>query len=486
MTDQYGMYIGGEHRNGSSKSFFEVIDPATGAVIAEVADGTADDIDDAVAAARHAYQSEWQQWAAKERSEKLHEMAAAVREAHDSLVELETSENGKPLHESDRDVTAAANKLEYYAGAADKHHGETLPDRRELFDMTVYEPYGVVGIIIPWNWPPMHVCDFIAPALAAGNTVVLKPAPETPLSALHLADIFDDLLPAGVVNVVTGGVEPGAALTAHPDVDLLSFTGNSKTGEKVLEAASKNITPAVLELGGKNAAIVFDDADLEIVVPGLVDGAFFNTGEACSSAERILVQESIHDEFIDRFVEAATDVTVGEGTNPEAVIGPLVSQKEYEKVVEYIDVAQTEGAELVYAGETPDEPHLADGFFVAPHVFDGVTADMRLFNEEVFGPVVAVTQFETEAEAVRLSNSVEYGLTGAVFTENARRSMRVARDLETGTVYVNNYSRGGLAPFGGYKRSGIGRKNAFMETMSEFSQVKTIRFNMGSSVTTIE
>lgn len=481
---QYKMYFDGSTQGPSSGDYYEVINPATRQPIAEVADGNSDDLNAAVEAANRTYDEEWSNWDANQRADKLRELADAIRQNHEQLVETETEENGKPLHESDRDVSTAAKKLEYYAGAADKHHGETLPDRGELFDMTVREPYGVVGVIIPWNWPPMHVADFLAPVLATGNTIVLKPAPETPISALQIAEIFDDLLPAGVLNIVTGGVEPGQTLTAHPDIDMLAFTGNSKTGEKVLESASQNITPTVLELGGKNAALVFEDADLDTVVPGLVDGSFFNTGEACSSAERVLVQEGIHDEFLERFIEGAKEVTVGAGTDPDTTIGPLVSQQEYDKVTGYIDTAREEGAELVYAGETPDDPELQDGFFVAPHIFDGVSADAQLFNEEVFGPVVAVTTFETEEEAIELSNSVDYGLTGAVFTDDARRSMRVSKQLDTGTVYINTYSRGGLAPFGGYKRSGMGRKNAFEETMNEFSQTKTLRFNMGSAVET--
>lgn len=485
METEFGLFIGGEERESASGARLDVVDPATRSVVGSAPDGTAEDIEDALAAARTAYETEWSDWTASERAAVLRELATVVRREHDALAELETLENGKPLHESNRDVEAAASKLEYYAGAADKHHGETLPDRGDRFDLTVKEPYGVAGIVVPWNWPPMHVCDFLAPTLAAGNTAVLKPAPETPLSALRLAELFADALPDGVFNVVSGGTDPGVALTSSPDVDVLAFTGSSETGEHVLRAASEHITPVMLELGGKNAAVVFDDADLDVVVPGLVDGSFFNSGEACSSAERILVQEGIHDEFLDRFVAAASEVVVGAGTDPESTIGPLVSRREYEKVRQYIDVGREEGAELVFEGETPDDEELADGFFVAPCIFDGVDSEMRLFNEEVFGPVAAVTTFADEQEAVELANAVEYGLTAAVFTDDARRSVRVAKAMEAGTVYVNNFSRGGLAPFGGYKRSGIGRKNAFEETMDEFTQTKTIRLNLGSAVETI-
>jgi aldehyde dehydrogenase (NAD+) len=482
----YGLHIDGEERDATTGESLDVINPATLEVIGSAPDGNAADMESAISAARDAYENEWRNWTGPERADALRELADVVKDEHDDLVELETLENGKPLHESDRDVQAASNKFDFYAGAADKHHGETLPSGSDAFDVTVKEPYGVAGIIIPWNWPPMHVVDFLAPVLAGGNTAVLKPAPETPLSALKMAEMFATVLPDGVFNVVSGGAEPGAALTTSSEVNVLTFTGNSQTGTKVLEAASQNITPVMLELGGKNAAIVFDDADLDTVVPGLIDGSFFNSGEACSSSERILLQEGVHDEFLERFVEETRALTVGDGTDSETDVGPLISRQEYDKVHEYIEVAQEEGAELVYEGDQPEQPDLQDGFFVPPHIFDGVDPEMRLFSEEVFGPVVAVTSFETEQEAIELANATEYGLTGGVFTEDARRSIRVAKELRTGTVYVNNFARGGLAPFGGYKRSGIGRKNAFRETMNEFTQTKTIKLNTGSSVRTTD
>jgi acyl-CoA reductase-like NAD-dependent aldehyde dehydrogenase len=296
-----------------------------------------------------------------------------------------------------------------------------------------------------------------------------------------MAELFDDHLPDGVVNVVTGGVEPGAALTGHDGVDKLAFTGNSETGRAVLRSAAENVTSAMLELGGKNAALVFPDADIERAVEGCIEGSFYNTGEACSSAERLLVHEDVYDAFVDRFVTAAADVTVGAGTDPETDIGPLTSSAQLEKVRGYVETAREEGAEEVFAGETPDDPGLAGGYFVAPHVFADVTPEMRLFREEVFGPVVAVTPFGSEAEAVELANDVDFGLTAGVWTGDAERSMRVAGRLEAGTVYVNNFDRDALgAPFGGYKDSGMGRKLAFEETMREFTQPKTVRFSVGA------
>lgn len=485
MDDQSALYIDGEWVRPDSGEEIDVVDPATGESFATAPFGGASDIEAAVTAARRAYRREWSDWSAHERSNALFELAEALEGAFDELVELETRENGKPLHESERDVQASIDGLRFYGGAADKYYGKTLPRRNDLFEMTIVEPYGVVGTIIPWNWPPMHVCDFLAPALACGNTMVLKPAPETPLSALRIAELFDGILPDGVFNVVTGGVEAGQALTSSPEVDKLAFTGNSETGSQVLESAAQHITSTLLELGGKNASIVFEDADLDDVVPGTVDSVFYNSGEACSSSERVLVHERVHDEFVDRFVDAAKEVTVGHGMDETTDIGPLISATQYETVREYIDVGTDEGATLAYAGEPPSESRLENGFFVAPHVFTDVTPEMRIFQEEIFGPVVSITPFETEREAIDLSDATAYGLTGAVWTQDSKRALRVARALETGFVYVNTYARGGEgAPFGGYKRSGNGRKHAFEETMQEFSRVKTLRYNLGSTVRT--
>jgi aldehyde dehydrogenase (NAD+) len=484
MTSDWQMYIDGEWRESENSERIDVRNPATAEVFGSAPAGTEGDVDDAVAAASEAYETEWSDWSARERGHVMRDMAQRLEDHFDELVELETRENGKPINESENDVNAGIEALYYYAGAGDLFHGDTMPERDGISDMTVHEPYGVVGIIVPWNWPPMHVIDFLAPVLAAGNTAVLKAPPETPFSAIRIAELFEDLLPDGVFNVVTGDVEPGVAVTNHPDVDKLAFTGNSETGKKVLEAASQDITSAMMELGGKNAALVFPDADLEHTVSGLVEGSFYNSGEACSSSERLLVHEDIYDEFIDRFVEATKDhVTVGDGSDPETTMGPLITQAEVDKVEGYAERAQEVGAELLYSGETPSDPELEDGFYVPPYIFGDVDNQMELFCEEVFGPVVAITPFSDEEEAIELANDVRFGLTGSVWTENGSRSMRVARALEAGMIYVNNYNREMLGlPFGGYKQSGMGRKLAFEETMQEFTRVKGIRFGTDPDV----
>lgn len=484
MQNNWQQYIGGEWRESKDGERIEVVDPATGDEFASAPAGTAADVDDAVVAAREAYETEWSDWTAGERADTLRTLARILENAFDELVELETRENGKPLAESENDVGASVDALNYYAGAAQKHSGKTLPERDGILDMTVREPCGVVGIVIPWNWPPMHVIDFLAPVLAAGNTAVLKTPPQTPLSAIRIAQLFEDRLPDGVFNLVTGDVEPGVALTSHAGVDKLAFTGNSETGKAVLEAAAGNVTSAMMELGGKNAAIVFPDADLDHAISGLVEGSFYNSGEACSSSERLLVHRDIYDEFTDRFVDATDErIILGDGSDPETTMGPLISQAEVDKVRGFIDRARDSGAELLYAGETPSDPALADGFYVSPHIFGEVSREMELFREEVFGPVVAITSFDDEGEAIDLANDVRFGLTASVWTENGSRAMRVSKALEAGMIYVNNYDREMLGlPFGGYKESGLGRKLGFEETMAEFTQVKSIRFGMDANV----
>lgn len=474
------MYINGEFRTEPTGEIGSVINPATGEVVEEVAMGGPAETNEAIEAANRAYDEEWSDWSARDRGEVLREMAAILEETPDEVARLETLENGKPLDQSHNDVNAAVEALEFYAGAADKFHGDTIPEKLGVMDMTVHEPYGVVGVILPWNWPPMHVCDFAAPALAAGNTVVIKPSSQTPLATMELARLWDGVLPDGVFNVVVGSSGVGSTISGHPDVGKLGFTGSTWTGGKILESAAENITSAMMELGGKNPSIVFPDADLEKAASRTVNRAFYNCGEACSSPERLLVHEDVHDEVVEHCVEAAARVTLGNGLDNGVDMGPLASKEQYDKITEAIEVARNEGAELVFSGETPDDPELQDGFFVGPAIFDGVTRDMKLFQEEVFGPVLAVTTFESEEEAIDLANDTKYGLTGGVWTTDSERSMRVARSIEAGLVYVNNFMHGILGtPFGGYKRSGMGRKLAFEETMREFTRVKSIRYSLG-------
>jgi len=474
----WGHYIAGEFIETSTEERLDVENPATGTLLTSVPDGTRADIDRAVDEARNAFET-WRHVDDEERASMLYNVADAIESHEDELTTLETLENGKPLEQARNDVVNASKRFRFFAGGIDKFYSDMVAHDREKVRLKVYEPYGVVGLIIPWNWPAMHTGDFVSVALATKNTVVLKPSPFTPLSSLRIAELTQDVLPDGVLNVVTGGVEPGAALSGHPDIDMLAFTGSDVNGEKVLESAAQNITPAMLELGGKNPVVVFDDADIEAAVDTTVVNAYYNAGQACSNPERLLLHEDIYEEFLDRLVDAVESLAVGDGRDDATQVGPLASEQQVEKFERYCALAEEEGAELLGQASLPTDESLQDGYWGAPVVFDGVQPDMRIAQEEVFGPFVGVMTFTDEAEAVRIANDVDYGLTAAVWTSELSRGHRVASDIEAGVVGVNHPSLSwqGL-PFGGYKRSGIGRKNDFTEAMHEFSQAKSIKVNL--------
>lgn len=472
------LFVDGEFVPGSTLR--PVVDPATGEICAEAPDGTEADIKDAVCAARDSL-SEWRSRSPRERGSVLFDVADVLADHADELAILETIENGKPLSQSEQDVSGAVKYTRFYGGAADKFYGEAVRDSVEAASRTVREPYGVVGVVIPWNWPPLHTMQFASAALATGNTVVLKPSPETPLSSLRIAELVGELLPDGVFNVVPGGVESGQALVSHEGVDKLAFTGNDETGERVLASAAKNITPAMLELGGKNAEIVFPDADLEDAVAGAVRNAFYNSGQACSDTERLLLHVDVYDEFLEAFAPKVESLTVDAGRK-DPDVGPLTSEAQQKKVQSYVDTGERNGIRVVASATTPDDPDLDGGYWVPPTVFEGVDPDHQLANEEIFGPVVSVIPFESEREAIEIANGVDFGLTAAVWTTDLERAHRLVAELEVGAVSVNGRMAGGHAlPFGGYKRSGIGRKSDFEETMREFTRVKSVHMAFGRS-----
>lgn len=471
------LYVDGTFRESSSGESLSVENPATGEAFATAPDGTAEDVDEAVDAANRAFE-DWKWTDPRDRAALLYEIADRIEQHRDELIALETMENGKPRSQSANDVDAAAGTFRYYAGGADKFYSDTVKHAPDEVRQKVFEPRGVVGIVIPWNWPPMHTADFVSVALAAGNAVVLKPSPDTPLSSIRTAELAADVLPDGVFNVVSGGIDPGVALTSHEDIDMIAFTGHDKTGEKVLEAAAQHITPTMMELGGKNPAIVFDDADLHKTIGGVIATTFYNSGQACSDAERILVHEDVYDEVRERLAHEVENLVVDNGFDEESQIGPMVNRQQVEKFTEYLDVAQREGAEIVAQAQTPDDPALRDGHWVSPTLLDKVGPDHRIACEEVFGPVAGLIPFSTEEQAVALANDVDYGLTATVWTQDVNKAHRVASRVEAGQVAVNATGGGGLGlPFGGYKRSGIGRKKDFTETMREFSTIKAIRID---------
>jgi acyl-CoA reductase-like NAD-dependent aldehyde dehydrogenase len=458
----------------------EVDNPATGQVFARVPVGDANTVDAAVRAAAAA-QPRWARRTARERGRLLTAVAAHIREHADEIAGLESREMGKPISQArGLDLEVCTTVFEFFGSAV-----EAMPnyvrDQDFVLDMTLLEPYGVVGAIIPFNWPPIHTAGKVAPALAAGNAVVIKPPEQAPLAILRLVELISEVLPDDVVHVVPGGPDVGAALAAHPSIGKLSFTGSPTTGSAVMHAAADNLTPTLMELGGKNGLIVFEDADLDLAVAAAVEGGYFNQGEACSASSRIIVHRRHYEEVVRRLAAATARLRVGDGADPRTHVGPLVSAAQRRKVLEYIHIGVAEGARIVSQAPLPTDPALAGGYFVAPTLFADVTPGMRVATEEIFGPVVVVIPFDAEDGAVQIANGTDYGLMAAVFSEDARRTMRVSRRLRAGIVFVNNYNRmvTGL-PFGGVGHSGYGREHA-LQTLAEYGYSKTVRMPSGAS-----
>ncbi|HEX9040024.1 MAG TPA: aldehyde dehydrogenase family protein [Trebonia sp.] len=466
----------GPWSSGDPDDAFDIHDPATGSVVATVCGGGAAEVDAAVRRARAAYDGTWRQVSARERGALLQECSRVIRAHADELAELETLEMGKPLAISRGfDIQFCIDSFAFYAGLADKLPGAAF-DLGPVAARTIHEPYGVVAGIIPFNWPPIHTAGKSAPALAAGNVVILKPPEQDPLTIMHIVELLAGVLPRDVLQVVPGrGPAAGAALAGHPLVERLSFTGSTATGRAVLKLAAEGMTPATLELGGKNPILVFDDADLGAAVRGAVEGAFFNQGEACTAASRLLVHESVHEEFTARLAAAVQSLRVGAGRDPATHIGPMVTSAHQQRVLACIERAVAEGATVAATAPVPADPGLANGYWVAPTLFTNVTPAMSVARDEIFGPVTAVLRFCTEAEAVDLANDTPYGLLAAVYTADPGRAHRVARAVEAGVVLINNYNRAFLGtPFGGFKDSGYGREHA-IESLLEFTRTKNIR-----------
>ena len=470
-----GAFIEGGWRPSAAGQQFSVLEPSTGQELARVDACGAEEIDDAVRSARSAFEL-WRDRPVRERAQLLRQVAETIRAHADELAELECRENGKPRRDARQfDINYAHATFDYFAGIVGALHGELVP-QGPIETRVVREPYGVVGAILPFNWPPIHFAAKCAPALAAGNTVVLKPGEQAPLTVLRMVELANEVLPPGVLNAVPG-VEAGIALARHPGLGRLTFTGASDTGRKVMAGAAETLTLPTMELGGKNALLVFADADLDATLAAALEGLFFNQGEACTATARLLVHDDVHDEFVERFTAAALRLVVGDGLDEDTDIGPMVDQRQKDRVLSYIDIGVKEGARLVAQGELPADERLSGGFFVAPTIFADVRPDMRIAQEEIFGPVACFMRFSTEEEAVEIANGTPYGLTAAVFTGDGPRAERVARRLEAGMVFVNNYFRASLlgSPFGGVKDSGFGREGA-PETLLEFTRSKNVRF----------
>jgi acyl-CoA reductase-like NAD-dependent aldehyde dehydrogenase len=475
------LFIGGKWMDSASGKTFSTINPATGEVLAQIAEGDERDVDAAVRAARKAFDSgPWAEMSASDRGRLLWKIGDLIDKYNEELGTLETLDNGKPIFESRQvDMPMVAEVFRYYAGWATKIHGETVPVRGPFLNYTLREPLGVVAAIVPWNFPLLLASWKLAPALATGNTVVLKPASWTPLTALRFGEICQEAgLPDGVVNIITGpGSGMGKALVQHRGVDKIALTGETKTGQEVLRNSADTLKRVTLELGGKSPNIVLADADLEAAVRGATTGIFYGKGEVCAAGSRLFVEKKIHDEFMQKLVDRTKKLLPGDPLDPKTRFGALVSERQMNTVLGYIEKGKSEGAQLV-AGGSRARVGQGKGFFVEPTVFDGVKSHMTIAREEIFGPVLATIEFGDVAEAVREANSSPYGLAAAVWTRDIAKAHRVARMLQAGTVWINTYNNyDPAAAFGGYKMSGYGRELS-MHALEHYTQVKSVWVNL--------
>ena len=472
------MVIGGQSVDAADGRTFEVVNPANGRVIATAPLGAPEDVDRAVRSALDAFEDPrgWASWSAAKRGRALQKYANVVKAHIDELARLESENIGKPISSSKGEALAVSLVFEYYAGAANKIFGETIPVSKPGLDLTLREPVGVCGLIVPWNFPMNMASWKLGPALAAGNTCVLKPASYSPMTAIRLGELaLEAGLPPGVVNVVTGpGGTVGASLAGHPQVGKVAFTGETTTGQEIMRLASGNVKKVSLELGGKSPNIVFADADLERFARESPYSVFDNCGQDCCARSRILVERSVHDRVVELFAEATRKVVVGDPMDEATEVGPLVSFRQRERVQGYIEAGLEEGAELVVGGTAPSEGPMAAGAFLMPAVFDAARNDMRIAREEIFGPLVTVVPFDSEEEAVRLANETPYGLSGSIWTRDIGKALRTVKAVKAGVLSVNsNSSVHTEAPFGGYKMSGMGRELG-MHALDEYTQVKNV------------
>ena len=474
------LLIGGRRVPAASGRYFETRNPATEEVIARVAEADSADIDAAVQSARAAFEGAWgQQMTGAQRGQALLKLADLIRRNEDELVELESLDAGKPVSSIRRqDLPAVLDTLTYYAGWADKINGQVIPTRRDALTYAVREPLGVVGAIVPWNFPLMIGMWKIAPALACGCTVVLKPAELTPLTALRIGELaLEAGIPPGVLNVVPGfGKTAGAALVDHPDVDKVTFTGSPAVGRQILRAAAGNLKRVTLELGGKSANIIFPDADIDKAVKAAAAGIFFNSGQVCSAGSRILVHENIYEEVVERLAVRANAIRVGDPKDAAISMGPLVSDVQMKRVLDYIDLGRREGARIAAGGARRG----GTGYFVSPTVFSGVEHAMRISQEEIFGPVAAVIRFKDDAEALRLANGTSYSLAAGVWSADIARVHRFARNLKAGTVWVNTFGPTDVRlPWGGTRDSGFGREHGDV-AIENFTEPKVVWIHTGN------
>ncbi len=486
QLEKYRMYAGGQWTDPESGEWFESYNPYTGEPWALIPRGGPADVERAVGAASAAFEGgDWPALSASARGALLRKFGDLIAENAERLAAVEVRDNGKLIAEMGAQLRYMPQWYYYFGGLADKIEGAVIPiDKPGMFNYTRHEPLGVVAAITPWNSPLMLASWKIAPALAAGNTLVLKPSEYTSASMLEFVKLFEEAgFPPGVVNVVTGfGPEVGEPLVSHPAVAKVAFTGGEMGGQAVYQQAAKDLKPVTLELGGKSPNIVFDDAVIDDAVKGAISGIFAATGQTCIAGSRLLVQDSIHNKFLDKLVSFAATAKMGDPQNPETQVGPVTTRPQYQKVLDYIQVGKEDGADVVLGGSAAVRPECGDGWFVEPTIFDGVTNDMRIAQEEVFGPVLSVIRFKDEDEAVQIANDVLYGLAAGVWTQSINRAINVSDRLKAGTVWVNTYRAiSYMSPFGGYKRSGLGRENG-QEAIREYMQTKSVWISTSDEV----
>jgi acyl-CoA reductase-like NAD-dependent aldehyde dehydrogenase len=479
---KYSHYINGAFTEPASGEWFETHDPYTGKPWALIARGNSADVSHAVEAAHHQVtRGEWSKFSATARGNLLRKLGDLVARDAQHLAETEVRDNGKLIAEMLAQLRYMPNWYSYYGGLADKVEGAVIPlDKSGYFNYTRHEPLGVIAIITPWNSPLSLMTWKLAPALAAGNTVVIKPSEFTSASALEFVKLVEEAgFPPGVVNIVTGfGADVGSPLVEHPKVAKIAFTGSDSTGKRIYELAARGMKAVTMELGGKSPNIVFEDANLDDAVNGVISGIFAATGQTCLAGSRLLLQSSIYDKFTDKLVQVARSAKMGNPALADTQIGPVATIPQYEKVLSYLDIGREEGAKVLLGGRKATHPDCGTGWFVEPTIFGDVDNGMRIAQEEIFGPVLSIIRFETEEDAIRIANDTRFGLAAGIWTSNLRRAMQMPNRLEAGTVWVNTYrTMSFMSPFGGYKQSGIGRENG-MDMIKEYLQTKSIWINV--------
>lgn len=480
QIQSYKFFVNGRWTEGSSADRFDLRNPANGEVVGRIPRATKDDMYEAVEVARKAFEAPaWRDMEQTKRGKTLLQLAALIRQNFKELAKLETLNQGKPIRESKADVAWTVRAFEYWGGLADKIEGETIPVTSNRLTYTIREPLGVTAHIIPWNYPLALASRSLAPALAAGNTVVAKPAELTPLTLLKVAEYAQKAgVPDGVLNVVTGsGSVVGRALVSHHGIDGITFTGSTETGQQIMEAAAKNVTPVLLELGGKNPNIVFPDADFDRAIQMAKFAIFTNAGQMCWAGSRLLLHVEIYDKFLNELKRQTELLKIGPGLDEETELGPMVSKEQQQRILGYIKSGQEDGARLVTGGMVPEDPALRNGYFVKPTIFADVTATMKIGCEEIFGPVLAVFKFSSVDEMIRMANDTKFGLYAGVWTNNLKVAQQVVNRLQAGVVAVNDYLVAyPQTPFGGYKDSGIGYENG-MQAISHYTRIKAVTVN---------